>query len=306
MRIVFFGNHTTGVRTLRTILKHEEIVGVIAHPPDPEDGVCYESVYDFAKQQGLNVVRLSGKDPALEDFVRACKPHLLWVTDIRYIIPPSVFTIPPLGAINLHGSLLPKYRGRAANNWAIINGETQLGLTAHFIDEGVDTGDIIQQIAYEITEEEDAGDALKKLYPLFEEMTDRVLDYFHSGSVPRRKQDESEATAFPRRTAEDGLIDWSQSALHIRNLVRAVARPYPGAFTFCDGKKFTIWKARVESDGYVTEDPGTILSVDQNRECTIACGEGMLRAIDVSYEGDRGDVQVGRVLVSSVPAISSV
>ena len=300
MRIVFIGNHTTGVQTLKTLMKYGEVVGVVAHPPDPEDGVCYESVFDFAKENGLSVIRLSGKDPNLEGFVRSLKPDLVWVTDYRYLLPPSVFNIPPLGAVNLHGSLLPKYRGRAVNNWAIINGETKLGLTAHFIDEGADTGDIIDQVSYELSEDEDAGDALNKLYPLFSQITEKVMKHFLSGKVPRIKQDESEATEYPRRTAKDGIINWNKPARSVMNLVRAVARPYPGAFTFLNDKKLVIWKSRVEEeeDGELG-DPGKVTKVDEDGTFIVTCSAGSLCVLEATIDDSPAKVSVGDILTDS-------
>ncbi len=134
MRIAFLGNHTVGVIVLKLLFKEKDIVGVVAHPADPEDGIRYRSVYKFAVKHCLPVIRAKGKDKNHEQFIREKKPDLLWITDYRYLIPKNIISLAPLGTINLHPSLLPKYRGRAPVNWAIINGETILGLTAHFVD----------------------------------------------------------------------------------------------------------------------------------------------------------------------------
>ena len=296
MRIVFIGNHTTGVRTLQVLMKHCEVVGVVAHPEDPEDGVQYESVFEFAKSHQLNAVRMNGKDPKLEEFVQSLSPDLLWVTDYRYLLFPAVFTIAPLGSVNLHGSLLPKYRGRAVNNWAILNGETQLGLTAHFIDEGVDTGDIIEQLSYELSEDEDAGDALEKLYPLFEKITETVIQYFLSGTVPRIPQDNKDAACCPRRTPADGIINWQKPARDIFNLIRAVARPYPGAWTSHNEQKLILWKAAIENEAKQSEAPGTIINIEDDGAFTVACSPGVLRVLDASNEDIPPKLSVGDIL----------
>jgi methionyl-tRNA formyltransferase len=207
-------------------------------------------------------------------FVGNAKPDLLWVTDYRYLLPRPLLDLAPIGNVNLHPSLLPKYRGRASINWAILNGETTLGLTAHFIDEGMDTGDIIDQVSFELRQNQDVGDALRMLYPLYEEITVRVLDYFRSGAVPRRRQDHSQATSFPRRKADDGEIDWRKSAIKIVNLVRAVAAPYPGAFTECDGNRLMVWQASV---GNVARDashsPGVVMAKRRDA-VVVACKDG--------------------------------
>lgn len=274
MRVLFFGNHTVGVRTLGTIAKMAEIVGVIAHPSDPEDGVKYLSVYEFASQQGWNVIRSSGKAPQLENFIMKTAPDLIWVTDYRYLLPPSVLNLAPLGAVNLHPSLLPKYRGRAPVNWAIINGERELGLTAHFIDEEMDGGDIIEQFRYDLTENQDIQDALEILYPLYEGITQKVLTHFLADHVPRHPQNHNQATVFPRRRPEDGLIDWAKSAEQVCNLIRAVAWPYPGAFSFWQGQKIIIWSADLYTGQTIDNTmSGQVLMSD--RICfAVAAGKG--------------------------------
>lgn len=293
MRVVFLGNHTVGIKALEAIGETEEVAGVIAHPHDPEDGARYLSVYEFALQRGWNVIRGTGKDPATENFVIAAQPDLLWVTDYRYLLPPSLLSIAPLGAVNLHPSLLPKYRGRAPINWAILNGETILGLTAHFIDEGMDTGDIIAQESFELKEDQDVGDALEILYPLYSALTRRVLTYFRTGQIPRTKQDHRQATTYPRRRPEDGLIDWHKTAKEVLCLIRAVAPPYPGAFTYLNGKRLFIYKAKRNNEPHRYGNPGRILP---NGE--ICCSEGTILPIRYAWE----DSSQG---ISNSPDISS-
>lgn len=275
MRVVFLGNHTVGVRTVQALSKSAEIVGVVAHPPDPEDGSRYESVSDFAKGNGWRVIRANGKNPKVHEFIKSANPDLLWITDFRYLIPSETIALARLGAVNLHPSLLPAYRGRASINWAILNGERQLGLTAHFVDEGMDTGDIINQISYEISDDEDVGDCLNILYPLYGRITRKVLAYFEAGCVPRIPQDHSSATSFSRRRPEDGFINWTQSARSIFNLVRAVTSPYPGAFTTLMGNCINIWKARIASDTESTTVPGRVIA-EHELGPLVQCGQGTL------------------------------
>ncbi|MGF2033932.1 MAG: methionyl-tRNA formyltransferase [Nostoc sp. CmiVER01] len=283
MKIVFLGNHTVGVKALETISKMADVVGVVSHPPDPEDGIRYLSVYDFAIQQGWTVIRSIGKNPSLENFIQNAQPDLLWVTDYRYLLPLSLLQLAPLGAVNLHPSLLPKYRGRAPLNWAILQGERELGLTAHFIDNGTDTGDIIEQIRFELSPTQDVGDALEIIYPIYQKLTRIVLKYFQTGKIPRKPQNHSQATIFPARKPQDGLINWQQTASSIHNLIRAVAKPYPGAFTYFGNWNITIWKACVESS-FHKATPGQILSVSLDKQFCVACGEGILRVLDFTIE----------------------
>jgi methionyl-tRNA formyltransferase len=281
VRVVFFGNHTVGVRTVEVIAAEAELAGVIAHPPDEEDGVRYESVFDTATRWGVPVVRLPGRAPELGDVVSRWRPDLLWVTDYRYLISAPILALARLGAVNLHPSLLPRYRGRAPLNWAILNGETELGLTAHYIDEGMDTGDIIDQRTFSLSVEEDVGDALERLYPLYGGVTRSVLAGFRRGSVRAVKQDHSQATAFPRRQPEDGLIDWTVSASRVRDLVRAVARPYPGAFAYRGSDRVVVWRARVEDhESELQERPGRVVTTSAGVP-VISTGSGRLALLDV-------------------------
>ena len=137
MRIAFLGNHTVGVRALGTLASAVDVVAVVAHPPDPEDGVRYESVFEFAKKHGLPAIRGKPGQTHVRELLQEASPELIWVTDYRYLLPIELIDQARLGAVNLHPSLLPRYRGRAPVNWAILHGESELGLTAHFIDEGM-------------------------------------------------------------------------------------------------------------------------------------------------------------------------
>ena len=264
MKVSFLGNHTVGVTALKAIAANEDIVSVTAHPFDREDGVLYDSVYDYAMQMGWNTIRSNGKGCFLEDFIKESKPDLIWVTDYRYLLPLSLVNLAPLGGVNLHPSLLPKYRGRASINWAILKGEEELGLTAHFIDEGIDSGDIIEQIRFKLSEDQDIGNALELLYPLYERLTYQVLKYFHLGDVPRYSQKHNDATIFPRRKPDDGLIDWDQPAKRVQDLIRAVAHPYPGAFSFWHGRKILIWSATLYLGEISKGLPGEVLRSDSN------------------------------------------
>lgn len=286
MRLLFFGNHTVGVRALGAASELTEVVGVVAHPPDPEDGVRYDSVAGFAASRGWPVLRAAGRDAAITRFVTGQRPDLIWIADYRYLLPADVIALAPLGAVNLHPSLLPKYRGRAPVNWAILNGETELGLTAHRVDDGMDTGDILAQVSFHLTKDEDVGDALDRLYPLYETVTRQVLTSLIAGGLVAQPQDHAHATAFPRRRPEDGRIDWTVPARSVRDLVRAVAAPYPGAFTESAGQTVKVWRATLSDlwdDG--VSRPGDVRAVDE-AGVHVACGSGIvcLKSIEPSPE----------------------
>ncbi|MCB9851420.1 MAG: methionyl-tRNA formyltransferase [Phycisphaerales bacterium] len=304
MRVVLLGNHTVGVRALDALRECAEVVGVVAHPADVEDGVRYASLYEHARQAGLRVARMDGNDAKLKAWIAEAEPDLLLTVDYRYLLSADVIALGKLGAINLHPSLLPKYRGRAPVNWAIINGDSELGLTAHFIDQGMDRGDIIAQERFTLTNEEDVGDALEKLYPMYERMVRRVIGYCQDGGVPRRPQNHAQATTFPRRRPEDGEIDWSASALEIHRLIRAVAAPYPGAFAMLGDQKLIIWRAAVVPDTRAGE-PGAVVSGDAETGYVVCCGEGGLRLVSWECDGeDRTALPIGSVIGKTETAVT--
>lgn len=282
MRILFLGNDTLGVRSLDALARSNAIVGVVAHPAHPADGVQHESVHEHASGAGLSVVRLAGRDPLLERFVRDARPDLLWIAEYGYLLPQNVLDLAPFGAVNLHASLLPSYRGRAPLSWAILRGEREVGLTAHFVDDGVDSGDVIARRRVALAEHEDVGDALEKLYPLAQELSHEVVRAFRTETISRTPQAPGNWPIWPRRRAEDALIDWSGDAQSIVNLVRAVARPYTGAFTWLDDDRITIWKARAGTP----RGPGSIGSVwrAEAGRFFVNCGEGSLEVL--AYESD--------------------
>jgi methionyl-tRNA formyltransferase len=249
------------------------VAGVVAHPPDPEDGVIYESVFTYAAQSGWPVIRSRGRDdPEFLKWLPQRSCDVILVADYRYLLAPEVVALAPSGAINLHPSLLPKYRGRAPINWAILHGETELGLTAHMIDNEMDTGDILAQKRFTLRLDQDVGDALGLLYPLYAEITTEVLCAVEERRIIRRVQDDREATVFPARKPADGLIDWSKPAIDVLNLVRAVAPPYPGAFAFQGSTKVVIEKAALTITKLLGK-PGMVL---ETHPLTIACGSGAL------------------------------
>jgi methionyl-tRNA formyltransferase len=285
MRVVFFGNHDVGIATLDTLLKNADVVGVVAHPIDHEEGVRYASLFDFASSNHLNTIRGRGKDASVLEFLRVLAPDLIWVTDYKYILPGCLLSLAKSGAVNLHPSLLPRYRGRASINWAILRGETEVGLTAHFIDEGVDTGDIIKQITIKINRDHDVGDALTALMTEYSKIARDVLCFFESGVVPRLAQDHSNGSFFPARKPEDGRIDWSQSAESILNLVRAVAHPYPGAFCESQYGRIFIWKACIiDRSDVASEQPGMVVELSERNTPRIQCGDDFLEILDYTLE----------------------
>lgn len=282
LKIIFFGNHTVGVQVINVLNRYGCLSGVVAHPEDPEDGVRYLSVYENAKKLKVPLIRISPKSPILLEFIEQINPDLIFVTDYRYLLPEEVFLKAKLGAVNLHPSILPKYRGRASLNWAMINGEREVGLTAHFIDHGVDTGDIIKQILLTVNENDYIGDVLNNIYPLYNKITEEVIENFISGTIIRQKQDNSAASIYPARKPNDGIIDCAKDAWDILNFIKALSKPYPGAFFNYGGKKLIIWSAEKSNETF------SFCGIhEKNENKYIQCQNGTLRILDytISNEG---------------------
>lgn len=252
------GNHTVGVIVLNEFMKRTDVAAVFAHPDDADDGVLYLSVKETAKKNNIPLFQFGGKrNDELERKIREISPDLIIIADYRYLLKSEVIGIPGRGAINFHPSLLPKYRGRAPVNWAIINGEKKCGLTVHYVDDGMDTGDIILQEEVEILFEDTIKDIHDKLFLVYADLAKRTIDLLEHGDPPRYRQNHSEATEFPRRRPEDGLIHWESATLDIYNLVRAVTHPYPGAFSFIEGEKYFIWQCK-PFGGHLPAAPETV------------------------------------------------
>ncbi|MDW8301668.1 MAG: methionyl-tRNA formyltransferase [Bacteroidia bacterium] len=281
LNVVFLGNHDVGIKVIEALHKFTNLVGVVAHPLNNEEGVVYSSVYEYTKKLGIDTIRGKSSDETVFEFIYNKDPDLIWVTDYKYLLPEKLINIPRIGCVNLHPSLLPKYRGRAPINWAIINGEEKIGITAHFIDEGVDSGDIIRQIEVNINEDDYVGDILIKLYPLYFEITKDVISDILENNLNLIKQKHIQTKIYPRRKPEDGLIDWNKPSRDIYNLIRAVSKPYPGAFSYLNHQKIVIWKAKVEpfclEEKYLTN--GEIVDFKENY-LRVKCSDGIIKILD--------------------------
>jgi methionyl-tRNA formyltransferase len=219
--------------------------------------------------------------------VRRLCPDLFFSFYYRRLLGRPLLDIPRLGAINLHGSLLPKYRGRAPVNWALVHGETLTGVTLHYMDERADHGDIIAQQPVPIVLEDTALTLSSKLAVAARQLLRETYPAIASGRAPRVPQDHAAATRFGRRRPADGLIDWQASALTIYNLVRAVTHPFPGAFTHWQGRRVFVWRARPPRDRDAPGPPGQVLGVGAERSLDVATGDGVLEIVRLQFEGTR-------------------
>lgn len=233
-RAVVFAYHDVGVRCLKVLLAQGVDVGlVVTHADNPSEQIWFDSVASTAAAYGLPVITPADvNDEATFAAVAACRPRLLFSFYFRQMLAPRLLELAAGGAYNLHGSLLPRYRGRVPVNWAVLHGETQTGATLHVMQAKPDRGAIVAQQAVPILPDDTAGEVFAKVVVAAEIALHGCLPALLAGTAPMREQDQSQASYFGGRGPEDGRIDWSHSAGQIHNLVRAVAPPYPGAF--CD------------------------------------------------------------------------
>lgn len=213
-------------------------------------------------------------------------PDLLLVVGWTQLLKQELLRIPRLACLGFHASLLPKYRGRAPVNWAIINGEKVTGNTMITLEPEADTGDIVAQRAISITDEDDCNTVYQKVGQTEVEMLDEILPIIRRGVLPRRKQDDRQATVMPKRRAEDGLIDWNRSTREIYNWVRALTDPYPGAFSFLNGERIWIWAARTDGGPILNQShrPGEVI-LDSQGWPWVSTADGWIRVVSAQREG---------------------
>jgi methionyl-tRNA formyltransferase len=286
-RIIVFGYSDIGGACLQELLEQgANIVAVVTHRDDPGERIWFGSVGELAATHGIPVHTPEDPNaPAFVETVRRLRPDLVYSFYYRRILSPAILVIPSLGAINLHGSLLPKYRGRAPLNWVLVRGETATGVTLHYMDEKPDHGDMITQRPVPIAIEDTALTLSRKLTDAARALLAETHPLIVAGRAPRIPQDHASATPFRRRTPDDGLIDWTRSSWEIYNLIRAVTRPFPGAFTFWQGQRIYVWKARRPRGQSSQAAPGTILGIGNGETLEVATGNGILEVLRIQCDG---------------------
>jgi methionyl-tRNA formyltransferase len=285
-RAVVFAYHNVGVRCLKVLLAHSvDVPLIVTHRDDPGEEIWFGSVADIAADYSIPAI--TPDDPNLPDVVErvaASRPDFLFSFYYRRMLKASLLSLPRLGALNMHGSLLPRYRGRAPVNWAILNGETGTGATLHYMTEKPDNGDIVGQTRVPILPDDTAREVFDKVTVAAELTLDTALPALIRGTASRRPQNSSDASYFGGRKPEDGMIDWSKSAIEIHNLVRAVAPPYPGAFTTLSGKPARILRTRV-LDASAPRTPS--LGAEDGRLVARCGGGGTLAVLELEIDGVR-------------------
>ncbi|MFG0518737.1 bifunctional UDP-4-amino-4-deoxy-L-arabinose formyltransferase/UDP-glucuronic acid oxidase ArnA [Kluyvera intermedia] len=277
MKAVVFAYHDMGCTGIQALLDAGyDIEAIFTHPDNAGENHFFGSVARLAAEQGITVYAPEDVNhPLWVDRIQAMAPEVIFSFYYRNLIGNDILGLAPKGAFNLHGSLLPKYRGRAPLNWVLVNGEKETGVTLHRMVQRADAGDIVAQQVVTITDSDVALSLHRKLCSASQMLLGDVLPKIRSGQTQECAQDETQATYVGRRTPEDGRLDWEKPAQVLHNLVRAVSDPWPGAFGFVGTCQFIVWSSRVRSD-LPAAKPGTVLSV---APLVIACGEGALEIV---------------------------
>lgn len=284
MKIIFMATPDFAIPSLKALLENGHEIAAVVTVPDKEKGrglkVTYSPVKEFALQNNIPVLQpVSLKD---EEFIRQLKEinaELFIVVAFR-ILPREVYTLPSKGSFNLHGSLLPKFRGAAPIQWSLIKGEKGTGLTTFFLQDKVDTGNIILQEKIEIKEDDNFGTLHDRMSLAGAGVVLRTVELIEKGNIQPAPQNDAAATPAPKITKETALIDWNKPAEEIHNLVRGLS-PYPGAYFHHDNKVIKVYKTKIINDENLS--PGEIRQT--KTEAFIGCGNDALALLEVQQEG---------------------
>jgi len=286
MRLAFLGTPAFAVPTLEAVVAAgHDVLAVVTQPDRPRgrgQQAAASPVKEAALGLGLPVYQPERiRRPEAVEYLRALQLDAMVVVGYGQIIPQSVIDLAPLGIINVHASLLPKYRGAGPIQWAILNGETRTGVTTMRIDAGLDTGDMLLKAETEIGPEETAVELGRRLAAMGADLLVLTLRGLEAGTITLEKQDPAQASHAPMLKKEDGHIDWSRPAAAIHNQVRGL-QPWPGAYASFRGQTLHVWRSGVGGQGSGVGDPGSIVSL---RPLVVECGEGALELLEVQLEG---------------------
>jgi methionyl-tRNA formyltransferase len=282
LKAVVFAYHEIGYACFEELLASRiEVSALFTHRDDPNEEIWFRTPRTVAETGHIPVFEDEDlRNPACMEHIRSIAPDYLLSFYYRNLLPGEVLAIPKIAAMNLHGSLLPRFRGRCPVNWVLIEGEKKTGVTLHIMEAKPDAGDIVARKEVDISFEDTAHTLAVKLVEASRLVMRETLPLLESGNFERRPQ-VGTSSYYGGRRPEDGIIDWSKSADEIYNLTRAVTHPYPGAFTFLEGRQVFIWKA-VPETGTTNQPAGAIVSTTPLR---VQTGKGILRVLSLQMEG---------------------
>ena len=289
MRILFMGTPDFAVPVLEILTKHHQVLAVVCQPDRPKGrghGVVFPPVKEYAQTIGLPVLqpeKVRGNDSFVKE-ITALKADIFVVVAYGQILPPRILRIPPLGCVNIHASLLPKYRGAAPMQRAILNGDKETGITIQYMDKGMDTGDIILKKAMPIKESDRFSDVHDKMAALSCDCILEALALIEAGTAPRIPQDNDAAIYAPMLKKEEGLINWHNSTTTILNQVRALD-PWPGTYTYYAGQTLKIWECQAWDKPMQKAEPGTVL--ESQGHLLVKTGDGALSVTVLQGQGSK-------------------
>jgi methionyl-tRNA formyltransferase len=297
-RIVFFGYSEVGYTCLSLLIERgDNVVALITHEDNPSEKIWFKTPAVAAKEKGIPVFTPeSVNTPEWREKIAALKPDMILSVYYRHMIGTKILALPPLGAWNMHGSLLPKYRGRAPINWAVLHGESRIGMTLHRMVKSADAGAVVDQAGVELGPRDTAEQAFRKVLPCARTVLARQIGALLAGTASETPQDEAQASYFSGRKPEDGRIVWAQTSGQIFNLIRAVTDPYPGAFVDVGPARLMVWWAEADSPATRgrTGTPGEVLSV---APLVVATGDGALELTKTEWRGGvAAELRVGQVV----------
>lgn len=290
MRVIFMGTPEFAVPSLDMLVREGYDVAAVVTQPDKPKGrgnkLTPPPVKVYAQEHGIPVLQpVKVRTPEYAEQLRRLEPELMVTAAYGRILTKEVLDIPPLGTINVHGSLLPRYRGAAPIQWAIINGDRVTGITTMFTDVGMDTGDMLLKKEVEIPDTMTCGELYGIMADVGAQVLKETLEQLKAGTLIRAPQPHDQATPAPMVEKEIGRIDWSRDARTVHNLVRGTD-PWPGAFTFYEGERVRIWKTIKGEQDFSGKIPGTICSVN-GEGITVACGSGTVIIKEVQVDSGK-------------------
>jgi methionyl-tRNA formyltransferase len=294
-RVLFFGYSEVGYECLDLLLtRGDDIVALITHEDNPHEKIWFKTPALAAREKGVPIFTPEKVGtPEWINRIAALQPDLILSVYYRHMISSKILALPRLGAFNMHGSLLPKYRGRAPVNWAVLHGEPRIGMTLHRMVRQADAGAIVDQEGVDIGPRDTAEQAFRKVLPCACRVLARQIDALLAGTAKETLQDHAQATYFSGRTPEDGRIHWEHTSTQIFDLIRAVTDPYPGAFADIGGARLMVWWAEPDSSS-LRGRPGEILSL---APFVVATGDGALELTRTEWRGEpAAELTVGQVL----------
>ena len=288
MRIVYMGTPDFAVPTLESLIKGgHEVIAAVTQPDKPKGrgkAVLMTPVKEKALEYNIPVYQpVKARDPEFIALLEEMNPDVIVVVAFGQILPKAILDIPKYGCVNVHASLLPKYRGAAPIQWAVIDGEEVSGVTTMQMDEGLDTGDMLEKVEYVLDPKETGGSLFDKLSTLGGELILSTLEKLENGTITRTPQGDAVTSYAKMLQKSMGKIDWSMEAVKIERLIRGL-NPWPSAYTSLKGKTVKIWAAEVE-EGQPTGNPGRVTVTED--QLLVECGEGFLSITELQLEGKK-------------------